>query len=208
MYLLIINKYIKNKDLKMEGRILSQEDLANFRNITQNITPEETQYVMDIRSTLDDANVDESKEKDVIFLGKLIAFEQKFRAFDLTAKINKEYKRNLNDFCWAFKQYTEDMSMIRQSIIGEIQGSSISKITLPVSNNPLEIINELKIMLQNWTSEHMEDKEYQGAVSTSEQFLAVIHKYIYKFRISKASDDNYAQQINNAPLNIPTIIRF
>jgi hypothetical protein len=119
----------------------------NFRNITQNITPEETQYVMDIRSTLDDANVDESKEKDVIFLGKLIAFEQKFRAFDLTAKINNEYKTNLNDFGWALKQYTEDMSMIIQSIIGEIQGSSISKISLPVSNNPLELINELKIML-------------------------------------------------------------
>lgn len=192
----------------MEGRILSYEDLSNFRNITQNITPEETQYVMDIRSTLDDANVDESKEKDVIFLGKLIAFEQKFRTSDLTAKINNEYKTNLNDFCWALKQYTEDMSMIIQSIIGEIQGSSISKITLPVSNNPLEIINELKIMLQNWIATHIEDKEYQGAVSTSEQFLAVIHKYIYKFRISKISNDNCDQQINNVPLNIPTIIGF
>lgn len=187
---------------------LSQNDLQTFRDITQNITPEETQYVMDIKSTLDDAKVDESEEKDVIFLGKLIAFEQKFRAFDLTSKINTEYRMNLNDFCWSLKQYTEDMSMIIQSIIGEIQGSSISKINLPISNNPLEIINELKIMVQNWVNEHTDDVEYRGGVSTSEQFLATIHKYIYKFRLSKISDNNYAQQINNMPIDIPTIIGF
>lgn len=192
----------------MARKKLSQEELQNFREITRNISPEETQYVMDIKSTLDDAKVDESKENDVIFLGKLIAFEQKFRTIDLTAKVNSEFKMNLIDFCWALKQYTEDMSMIIQSIIGEIQGSSISKITLPVSDNILEIINELKIMVQNWVDEHTEDKEYKGAVFTSEQFLSIIHKYIYKFRLNKTTDNNYAQQINNVPMDIPVIMGF
>jgi len=101
---------------------------------------------MDVRSTLDDTNASSENEKDILFLGKLIAFEQKFRAIDLTT-VNMSYKSVIQEFSWIIKEFTENISIIIQSIIGEVQGSAISKISLPVSDNPLELINELKIML-------------------------------------------------------------
>lgn len=189
----------------MEGIIISPEDI---KTITQNITPEETQYVMDVRSTLDDTNASSENEKDILFLGKLIAFEQKFRAIDLTT-VNMSYKSVIQDFSWVIKDFTENISIIIQSIIGEVQGSAISKISLPVSDNPLELINELKIMLQNWSELHKDDREYKGAVTVTDQFLAEVHKFIYKFRSNRSCDcDCYVKQINNTPINIPTIIGF
>ena len=180
------------------GIILTRDDI---RDITQTINPEEAQYVMDIRSTLDDAK-NENKD-EVIFLAKLIAFEKAFRAVDLTTK-NDIYKINITDFSWMLKNFTEEMYQIIQSIIGEVQGSAISQIELPVSDNPLELLNEIKIMLQNFTDKHNDDKEYKGAVFTANQFLANIHKFIYKFRIARTSDANYAEQLDNAMKEINT----
>ena len=85
------------------GIILTRDDI---RDITQTINPEEAQYVMDIRSTLDDAK-NENKD-EVIFLAKLIAFEKAFRAVDLTTK-NDIYKINITDFSWMLKNFTEEM---------------------------------------------------------------------------------------------------
>lgn len=53
-------------------------------------------------------------------------------------------------------------------------------------------------MLQNWLEKHENDREYKGAVFTVSQFLANVHKFIYKFRVSRISDNNYAEQIDNA----------
>lgn len=180
------------------GIILTKDDI---RDITQTINPEEAQYVMDIRSTLDDAK-NENKD-EVIFLAKLIAFEKAFRAVDLTAK-NDSYKMNITDFSWTLKNFTEEMYQIIQSIIGEVQGSAISQIELPVSDNPLELLNEIKIMLQNFSDKHNDDKEYKGAVFTVNQFLSNVHKFIYKFRIARTSDANYAEQLDNAMKEINT----
>lgn len=176
------------------GIILTKDDI---RNITQNITPQEAQYVMDINSTLDDTKANDKNSDDIIFLAKLIAFEKAFRAVDLTTT-NNTYKAYITDFSWTLKSFTEEMYQIIQSIIGEVEGAAISQVELPVSHNPLELINEIKIMLQNWLEKHENDREYKGAVFTVSQFLANVHKFIYKFRVSRISDNNYAEQIDNA----------
>ena len=61
---------------------------------------------------------------------------------------------HIQDFMWRLQQYKEDIFEVVQSIIGVLQGSDITKIELPISDNPLEIINELKQCVQNWFTLH------------------------------------------------------
>ena len=137
-------------------------DKDTVRYITQNITPEETEYVAGIKSTIDDSKCEPQKCDDVIYLTKIIAFYTKFN--NLASVIpNNQYKMHIQDFIWRLQQYKEDIFEVVQSIIGVLQGSDITKIELPISDNPLEIINELKQCVQNWYTLHVDDIEYEGA---------------------------------------------
>ena len=182
--------------------ILSKQDI---KNITQNISPEEARYVNDIRSTITDSNANSETADDVIFLAKLLAFKNKFYTNKLVDG-NYNYKNVIGDFYWILHDYTDNMFQIIQSIIGEIQGADLAEVKLPVSDNPLELINEVKIMIQNFVNKHKEDNEYIGAVSKSSDFLATVHKYIYNFRLAKVSSNSYAEQISVPNPESPVIM--
>jgi hypothetical protein len=166
-------------------------DKNTIRFITQNITPEEAEYVQGIKSTLDDTNANENNCNDIIFLTKLLSFQTKFKT--LKWALTTQYQQNINEFMWRLDEYVENIFMIIQSIIGEVKGGDISKIKLPISDNPLDIINELKICLQNWIKCHEEDIEYKGGINATETFLSYVHKYIYIFRLCKVSANSYSE---------------
>lgn len=170
-------------------------DKDTVRYITQNITPEEAEYVAGIKSTIDDTKIMETKPElcdDVIYLTKIIAFATKFKTSCNWAECNQQYKSQIQDFQWRIEQYREDISEIIQSIIGPIKGSDITKIELPVSDNPLEVINELKQCVQNWFILHKDNIEYEGARALTSNFLSQIQKYVYLFRLCKVSAAGYA----------------
>ena len=167
-------------------------DKDTVRYITQNITPEETEYVAGIKSTIDDSKCEPQKCDDVIYLTKIIAFYTKFNNL-ASVTPNNQYKMHIQDFIWRLQQYKEDIFEVVQSIIGVLQGSDITKIELPISDNPLEIINELKQCVQNWFTLHVDDIEYEGARSLTSSFLSIIHKYVYLFRLDKCSTADYGQ---------------
>lgn len=168
-------------------------DKNTIKYITQNITPEEAEYVQGIKSTLDDTKADEKTCDDIIYITKLLAFQTKFKTLKWT--LTATYKEQINEFSWIIQDYIDNALNIIQSIIGEIKGSDITKIELPVSDNPLEIINELKICVQNWLTCHDDNIEYRGLINITETFLAQIHKYIYLFRLSKVSAKDYNENI-------------
>ena len=168
-------------------------DKNTIKYITQNITPEEAEYVQGIKSTLDDTKADEKTCDDIIYITKLLAFQTKFKT--LKWSLTATYKEQINQFSWIIQDYIDNTLNIIQSIIGEINGSDITKIELPVSDNPLEIINELKICVQNWLTCHDDNIEYRGLINITETFLAQIHKYIYLFRLSKVSAKDYNENM-------------
>ena len=105
-------------------------DKDTVRYITQNITPEEAEYVAGIKSTIDDTKIMETKPElcdDVIYLTKIIAFATKFKTSCNWAEGNQQYKSQIQDFQWRIEQYRQDISEIIQSIIGPIKGSDITK---------------------------------------------------------------------------------
>ena len=66
-------------------------DKDTVRYITQNITPEEAEYVAGIKSTIDDTKIMETKPElcdDVIYLTKIIAFATKFKTCDVLPKLS------------------------------------------------------------------------------------------------------------------------
>ena len=184
-------------------------DKDTVRYITQNITPEEAEYVAGIKSTIDDTKVMETtpeKCDDIIYLTKIIAFATKFKTTCNWCGANHQYRTEIQDFQWKIDQYKEDISKIIQSIIGTIKGSDITKIELPISDNPLEVINELKQCVQNWFILHRDDIEYEGARSLTSNFLSQIQKYVYIFRLCKISTAGYADDMKLPNPDAGTII--
>lgn len=184
-------------------------DKDTVRYITQNITPEEAEYVAGIKSTIDDTKVMGNKPEvcdDVIYLTKIIAFATKFKTSCTWAEGNQQYKSEIQNFQWTIEQYRQDISEIIQSIIGPIKGSDITKIELPISDNPLEVINELKQCVQNWFMLHKDDIEYEGARSLTSNFLSQIQKYVFIFRLCKISTAGYADDMKLPNPDAGTII--
>ena len=156
--------------------------------ITQNLTPEQAAYVTGIKSTLNDTMALPSAQDDIIYITKLLAFKNKFIALHWAA-ITMSYHKALDDFQNIMEEYIDNVAENIQSIIGQFNGSDITKLELPLENDPLEVINELKETVSNWVKLHEDNMEYEGCRNSTSQFLENIHKYIYLFRLCKTSKD-------------------
>ena len=177
-----------------------------IRYITQNISPEEVQYVSDVKFAFDDYK-NKAKEcckckdceceageckcydaeqiaEDAVYVTKIMAFADKFRVLHWAA-VNMSYHKAIDDFCDIVEGYKDAIAENVQSIIGQFTGKEFHLLTLPISDNPLDIINELKMCVANFLEKHREDIEYEGCVNATSGFLEEIHKYIYLFRLCK-----------------------
>ena len=175
-----------------DENIIPVMDKNTVKVITQTITPEEAKYVRDIKSTLDDTKKKKKTADDIIYLTKIMSFYEKLKVLEWNSD-NQSCKTTLNDFKWRLESYRDAISEQIQSIIGEIKGADITKLELPVSDNPLEIINEIKICVQNWYNLHVDNNEYIGARHLTSDFLSQVHKYVYLLRLCKVSTSDYCR---------------
>ena len=165
-------------------------DKDTVRIITQNITPEETEYVAGISNIINDlktTQVSEDNCDDVIFVAKIMAFADKFRTLHWAAR-SISYHKALDEFYEALEEYKDEIAENIQAIIGQFTGKEFTKLELPIDDNPLSVINELKICLHNWVALHKDDEEYMGCESITTDFLATVHKYVYLFRLCKNNE--------------------
>lgn len=159
--------------------------------ITQTITPEEVQYVADIKQVQDDCHscgCDDKQCDDIVYVTKIIAFADKFRTLHWAAD-NMSYHKALDEFCKELEDYKDAIAENIQSIIGQFKGKDFTRIELPCQDEPIQLINELKICVNNWLECHTENIEYEGCRNATSGFLETIHKYIYIFRLCKKCDD-------------------
>lgn len=165
-------------------------DKNSIRVITQGIEPEQVEYVAGVGNILSDLQnqypeiIEEGQEDDVIYVAKIMAFADKFKNLHWAA-VNDAYHKALDDFWEELETYKDDIAENIQAIIGQFAGDEFTKLELPVGNNPLDIINELKQCVQNWFVLHKDDIEYEGCRNATSGFLEVIHKYVYLFRLCK-----------------------
>lgn len=165
-------------------------DKNSIRVITQSIEPEQVEYVAGINNILSDLKdenpeiIDSCQEDDVIYLAKIMAFADKFKNLHWSAS-NEQYHRVLDNFWEELETYKDDIAENIQAILGQFCGNEFTKLVLPVGDNPLDIINELKQCVQNWFELHKDDIEYEGCRNATSGFLEVVHKYVYLFRLCK-----------------------
>ena len=164
-------------------------DKKAIKTITQNICPEQVEYVASINDIIKDVkekypNIDEKEQTDdVIFITKIMAFTDKFKTLHWAAT-NMDKHKLLDELGDEIEEYKDAVAENIQSIIGQFSGEEFTQITLPINNNPLDIINELKLCVNNWLELHKDDIEYEGCRSLTSDFIEVIHKYIYLFRLA------------------------
>lgn len=165
-------------------------DKESIKAITQQITPQQTEYVRGINQILIDLSAgqyNKPKEEitnDVIFIAKIMAFADKFKQLHW-ASYSMSYHTTIDNFGNELEQFKDAISENIQSIIGQFNGTEICKLELPIQSDPLQLINELKICVTNWFNLHKDDMEYEGCRNILSGFLETVHRYIYLFRICK-----------------------
>ena len=158
--------------------------------ITQQITPEQAEYVRGIKQILvdlQDGEYNKSAEdvsRDIIFVAKIMAFADKFKQLHWASATMSMHK-TIDDFGGELEEFKDAIAENIQSIIGQFNGDEITKLELPIQNDPLQLINEVKICVVNWFDLHKDDMEYEGCRNISSGFLETVHRYIYLFRLCK-----------------------
>ena len=158
--------------------------------ITQQITPEQVEYVRGVKQILvdlQDGEYNKSAEdisSDIIFVAKIMAFADKFKQLHWASATMSMHK-TIDDFGGELEEFKDAIAENIQSIIGQFNGDEITKLELPIQNDPLQLINEVKICVVNWFDLHKDDMEYEGCRNILSGFLETVHRYIYLFRLCK-----------------------
>ena len=158
--------------------------------ITQQITPEQAEYVRGIKQILvdlQDGEYNKSAEdisSDIIFVAKIMAFADKFKQLHWASATMSMHK-TIDEFGDELEGFKDAIAENIQSIIGQFNGDEITKLELPIQNDPLQLINEVKICVVNWFDLHKDDMEYEGCRNILSGFLETVHRYIYLFRLCK-----------------------
>lgn len=170
-------------------------DKNAIRVLTQAMEPEHVEYVAGINNIMKDVcdkapeiAEDENGIDDVIYIAKIMAFADKFKNLHWAAK-NMSYHKAIDDFCEDLEEYKDNIAENIQSILGQFDGNLFTKLELPMGDNPLDIINELKICVNNFMSLHKDEIEYEGCLNATSGFLEIIHKYVYLFRLCKMDNE-------------------
>ena len=167
--------------------ILTKDDL---RTLTKEINPQQAEYVRGLGEIINDVreNAPELEEKgqmdDIIFVAKIMAFADKFKQLHW-ASYNMSFHKTIDEFGDELESFKDAIAENIQSVIGQFNGDEITNLLLPIQNDPIQLINELKICVVNWFELHKDSMEYEGCRNLLSGFLEVIHRYIYLFRICK-----------------------
>lgn len=169
---------------------LTPENKLEFvKAITTAIQPEEAEYVADIKGIIDDCEecgCTDQECEDIIYVSKIMAFADKFRLLHWAAK-NHSSHVVVDDFCKAIEDYKDAIAENIQAIIGQFKADEIlfHEIKLPIGDNPLDIINQLKQVVVNWFNSTKDDMAYEGCRNSTSSFIEMIYKTIYLLRLCK-----------------------
>lgn len=151
---------------------------------TNELTPAQSTYVEQVNLNMQQNAEDVENTDDLVYVVKIMAFADKFKNLHWAA-VNDSYHKRIDEFWNEIEDYKDATAENVQSIIGQFAPNSITEIDLPIGTDPLEVINELKLCVENWYHAHDNDIAYEGCRNMTANFIEAIHKYIYLFRLCK-----------------------
>lgn len=168
-------------------------DKNSIKVLTKNMDPDQVLYCAGVNDICQDVNskypeiAENDQTDDVLFVSKIMAFADKFKNLHWAAT-GKSYHEALNDFGEELEEYKDSIAENIQSIIGQFDADEFTKLELPLGNDPLVIIDQLKQCIVDWFNQHLDNMEYEGCRNATSGFLEIIHKYIYLFRLCKINE--------------------
>ena len=115
----------------------------------------------------------------------LYIIKGKDKLYQLSEVLTENYHKTIDDFGEELEEFKDAIAENIQSVIGQFNGDEITKLELPIQNDPIQLINELKVCIVNWFEMHKDDMEYEGCRNILSGFLETVHRYIYLFRLCK-----------------------
>lgn len=192
-------------------------DKDDIRYISQNINPEEAQYVMGVSTILNDVgneykarvssneySHDDYKEgnekymqEDILMINKLLAYSNKFLNCTYACK-SDNYKYKIQDFQWSIKDTIDNCMKILSVKYGQ-NTNLIYNLEIPSNSDPLVLLNDLKEQVFDYIAkcEYADGAENYVLGKFLEEFLKRICSAIYDFRLAKSSE--YNPDDNKAP---------
>lgn len=164
-------------------------DIQFIKKITDEISPEEVQYVADVKSICDDCEdcgCDAEESEDILYVTKIMAFADKFRVLHWTAT-NHSIHTIIDDFCKDLETYKDSIAENIQAICGQFTANNgmFRHIELPIGDNPLDIINQLKMAVNNYMEKRKGNVAYEGVLNATSGFLELLYKTVYLLRLAK-----------------------
>lgn len=161
-----------------------------IKDITRQLNESDIQYVQclsDILNNIQEENQDmyaKGQDRDVVFILKIMAFADKLRVLHWSAE-SKSAHETIDELLSELEEYKDEVAENIQAIIGQFDPAQFKSLTLPIDNDPFQILDELRDCLNDWFGIHQDDIAYEGARSLTSDFLNSLYKSIYLLRLSK-----------------------
>ena len=188
--------------------MLTKEDI---KYISQNINPEEAQYVMGVSNILndvgneyksrynDDITINNEKPNipqlgnildDILIINQIIAYNAKMQSSPYVCKTDN-YKYKVQDIQWQLKDAMDQCVKILMSKYGN-DYTIIHNLEVATSCDPLVLLNDLKELIFIYLNKAAQAECAEDYVLKNilDELLKNICKSIYECRLAKAAEQN------------------
>lgn len=168
-------------------------DKSQIKYITQNIQPDEAEYVLGVSALRNQAaNIECCNPncnpidlpEEILLLNQLLQISNKMIDVQVGLR-SQDYRYLVQDFQWALKDFIENFAKYIRLAYG-IEREVVMNINLPVSSDPIDQANTVKDILNNYITQHKdsESAEYRVIVEKMKGLLVQTLDSIYKFRLA------------------------
>ena len=171
---------------------------SQARALFETLSEEELKYVADINNTLyqqnsvlnqrvkaSETDITGASLHDISLIANLFGYADRFRMLHWSA-VNHSTHEQIDNFYKELEKFKDDIAENIQGITGQFAANTITKVELPIIEDPIELLINLKDTVLNYFNSLKEDQpEYEGVRNICSGFLEVCYKYIYLFRICK-----------------------
>lgn len=179
-----------------------------IKYITKNIQPDEASYVFNAANVMNNAANVECTGKEcnpvdfpdaILLVNQLIAISNKLLDCHTCIRSN-DYRNYIQELQWSLRDYIQEFIKKLKLLYGFDTNIVSSDFKLPLDNDPIEIVNVLKELLNKYLNEHQNDNSDLNRVINDEMthFLSKVINSVYYFRMASL-DAKAAQGTQTVP---------
>lgn len=180
-----------------------------IKYITQNIQPKEAEYVFNAANIMNNAGDVECTNPecnpvqlpdDILLLNQLVCISNKLINCTTCVR-SQDYRNNIQDLQWVLRDYIENFSKSLKMLYGFDTDVIVNGFELPIDTDPLETVNLLKDLINDYLTKHGEPECALHRVMHHEMtnFLSKVLNAVYQFRLAGLDAKSAQGNVENVP---------